>query len=83
MFKVHIIYSPTKDKFYVGFTGDDIDNRIRKHNTNHKGFTGGIGDWLLKHMEKFDSKTEAMFRERQIQSWKTRALIEKPIIGIE
>ncbi len=82
MFKVYIIYSPTKDKFYVGFTGDDIDIRIRKHNTNHKGFTGGKGDWQLKYQEEFNTKEEAMFRERQIKSWKSRALIEKLIKGI-
>ena len=67
------------NKYYVGFTGDDLTERIRKHNTNHKGFTGGIGDWELKHSEMFLVKQDAMQREKQIKSWKSRKMIEKLI----
>ena len=44
MFKVYILYSETKNKYYVGYTRDSITERIRKHNSNHKGFTGETGD---------------------------------------
>ena len=49
-FIVYIIYSLYKDCYYIGFTADAIEERLRKHNTNHKGFTGGIGDWELTHL---------------------------------
>lgn len=42
---VYILYSTLKDKYYIGYTSNEIEERIRKHNTNHKGFTGGAGDW--------------------------------------
>src|SRR5947208_1973133 len=82
MFKVYILFSKKLDKFYVGFTGDQIAERIRKHNTNHSGFTGKIGDWELVHLEEFNSKEEAMAREKQIKSGKSRKMICK-LAGIE
>jgi putative endonuclease len=39
-YTVYILFSIAKNKYYVGFTGDEIDERLRKHNSNHKGFTG-------------------------------------------
>ena len=76
---VYIHFSSSKNKYYVGYTGDALTERIRKHNTNHKGFTGGIGDWELKYTEQFPSKSDALKREKQIKNWKSRSLIEKLI----
>ncbi|MFN4235386.1 MAG: GIY-YIG nuclease family protein [Bacteroidia bacterium] len=73
---VYILYSTLKDKYYIGYTSDEIDERIRKHNTNHKGFTGGAGDWELKYSEVLNTKEEAKKREIQIKKWKSRKLIE-------
>ena len=76
---VYFLFSSSKNKYYVGYTGDALTERIRKHNTNHKGFTGGIGDWELKYTEQFPSKSDALKREKQIKNWKSRSLIEKLI----
>jgi putative endonuclease len=75
-FHVYILYSITKDRYYIGHTGDDLSKRLRKHNSNHKGFTGGVGDWQIVHAEKFDSKSLAYQRELQIKGWKSRKKIE-------
>ena len=79
-FYFYILYSNSIDKFYIGHTSD-IQERIRKHNSNHKGFTGHKNDWQLAYFEEYDSKSEAYERERQVKSWKSRAkiisLIEK------
>ena len=79
MFKVYILYSPLFDRYYVGMTGEAIEERIRKHNSNHKGYTGKSSDWLLKYSETFATKSEALFRERQIKSYKSRKMIKKLI----
>ena len=63
----------------MGFTGDPLQERIRKHNSNHKGFTGRTGDWVLKYSENYEQKTIAIKREREIKNWKSRKLIEKLI----
>ena len=82
MFHVYILFSKNKNRYYIGFTGDDLAERIRKHNTNHKGFTGKNGDWILKYHETFETKTAAMKREAEIKAWKSRKLIEQ-LIGLE
>ena len=80
-FIVYILFSPIKNKYYIGFTADVIEERVRKHNTNHKGFTGKTGDWILMYTEIFNSKNEAINRERQIKNWKSKPMIQK-LIGV-
>jgi putative endonuclease len=80
MCHTYILYSATKDKFYVGASCDELQERIRKHNSNHKGFTGGIGDWVLKYKEAYATKQEANKREAEIKSWKSRKKIEALIL---
>ncbi len=79
MYHFYILYSATLNKYYVGHTADDLTERIRKHNSNHKGFTGGIGDWILMYQEQFLTKIDALARERQVKAWKSRKEIEKLI----
>ncbi|MBL7921137.1 MAG: GIY-YIG nuclease family protein [Bacteroidia bacterium] len=54
-------------------------DRILKHISNHKGFTGGVGDWELKCSEQYQTKSEALKREKKIKNWKSRKMIEKLI----
>ncbi len=63
----------------MGYTADVVDERIRKHNSNHKGFTGNTGDWQLVYSEKFIEKSLAIKRGKEIKGWKSRKLIEKLI----
>ncbi|MBO9204550.1 MULTISPECIES: GIY-YIG nuclease family protein [Niastella] len=41
------VFSSTLDRYYIGHTGDDLSGRLRRHNSNHKGFTGNVGDWII------------------------------------
>jgi len=36
MYYFYILYSPTLDNYYLGHTSD-INGRLRRHNSNHKG----------------------------------------------
>jgi len=78
----YILYSKTFDKYYIGYTCDDLLIRLAKHNSNHKGFTGKMNDWKIVHSEKFESKPEAYTREREIKKWKSRIKIEKLIADL-
>jgi len=71
----YILFSESRDRFYLGHTCDDLPQRIRKHNSNHKGFTGSGPDWELAYAEEFDNKEEAFARERQVKKWKSRKKI--------
>jgi len=75
---VYILFSQLKNKYYIGSTNNIIE-RLRKHNTNHSGFTGKVSDWTLKYYEVFSTKQEALKREKQIKNWKNRVMIEKLI----
>jgi putative endonuclease len=44
MYFVYILYSPTRNKYYIG-NCENLQARLNKHNTNHSGFTGKTGDW--------------------------------------
>ncbi|MDX1270388.1 GIY-YIG nuclease family protein [Bizionia paragorgiae] len=34
MYLTYILYSDTLDRYYIGYTGDLLIERLRKHNTN-------------------------------------------------
>ena len=75
IFFTYILFSATANKFYVGHTSEPIGERLRKHNSNHKGFTGKYQDWEIVYSEQFSNKSEAYQRERQIKSWKSKESI--------
>ena len=74
MFYLYIIYSAQLDKYYVGHTSN-IEERLKKHNTNHKGYTGKTNDWNIVYSEIFDNKEKAYSREREIKAWKSKLMI--------
>jgi putative endonuclease len=65
-----------RDRYYIGSTADDLEERLRRHNSNHKGFTGTANDWTYFHIEEFPSKEEAFKREKEIKSKKSRKYIQ-------
>jgi putative endonuclease len=79
MCHTYILFSKTINSYYVGYTCNDLSERLRKHNTNHKGFTGRANDWIKVYSENHQSKTEAYARERYIKSRKSRLYIEELI----
>ena len=76
---VYILFSEQRDKYYIGFTSDTLENRLRKHNSNHKGFTGSLGDWRIVFHKTHQSKQEAYAQERYIKNRKSRKYIESLI----
>ena len=74
-FYVYILYSSFKDKFYIGYTSN-IEERLIRHNQKSKGFTGTTNDWKIVYSELHSTKLEALTREKQIKSWKSRSKIQ-------
>ena len=74
----YILFSKTNDKYYIGHTSQ-LEDRLRKHNSNQKGFTGKYNDWKVVYTEAFETKPEAYARERQVKAWKNRKRIEELI----
>ena len=76
----YILFSASRNAFYVGHTCDDLSERLRKHNSNHKGFTGVNVDWEVVYFESFPDKSTAYKREREVKSWKSRKKLMELIV---
>jgi putative endonuclease len=59
----------------MGYTGDTMQEHLRKHNSNNAGFNWKTGDWKIVYTELYHSKEEAYRIERQVKSWKSRIKI--------
>jgi len=75
----YILFSEKLNKHYIGHTCEAINERLRKHNANHSGFTGKSNDWVIVYTEKFNDKSLAHKREMHIKKWKSRKMIEQLI----
>jgi putative endonuclease len=78
-FHCYILYSAMKDQYYVGSTGDELSEWLRRHLSDHKGFTGKAKDWIISYAESYDTKEAAMAREKQIKGWKSKRSIRELI----
>ena len=69
---------------YIGQT-DDLDRRVREHNDpqhNNKKFTSKHpGPWVLVYFEQFETRAEAMRRERWLKSGRGRVWLDAQGIG--
>jgi putative endonuclease len=72
MYFLYILYSRSKDKFYIGQTYD-IDKRVAEHRLNANL---GATDWELMYTESFLTRSDAMKRELEIKAKKRRTYIE-------
>ena len=75
---IYILHSKSLNKFYIGATRD-IQERLRRHLSNHKGFTGTTADWTLCYHETFESMQLAKQREKQLKKWKSAKRISELI----
>ena len=63
-FLVYILYSEKFDKTYVGFTSSLIE-RFYSHNLyTTKGFTIKFRPWKVVYIEVFETKNQALVREK-------------------
>jgi putative endonuclease len=81
MFYVYILYSPSINRFYIGFTKNmkDILNRHNKHRSGFRRFTKRASDWQLIYFEEFNNKRDAIKREKEIKNKKSKEYIKKLI----
>lgn len=78
MWFLYIIYSHKLDRYYVGYT-DDLAWRIERHNSGWGRYTKTGIPWKLVYQEEFETKSEAIKREREIKKKKSRKYIENLI----
>jgi putative endonuclease len=81
-FHIYIIQNP-EGKIYIGQT-NDLDRRLRQH--NDQGYRGTVhtkrheGPWRIIHSENYETRSDAMKREKQLKSGKGRDWIKKQLL---
>ena len=78
MFFVYILQSMKDDSFYVGQC-EDLDKRMSKHFDGMSKYTASKRPLRLRYFEVFDTRTEAIQREKYIKKLKSRIAIQKLI----
>lgn len=68
----YVIQSECSGKIYIGQT-DNLELRLRRHNgtlpTNKRSYTKlNKGPWKIVYHEEFNTRSEAILREKQLKS---------------
>jgi putative endonuclease len=79
---VYILQSLTDGSFYVGYTSFLI-LRFKEHQGGRSSHTSKHLPYIVRYIEVFDNKTDALKRERQIKNRKSRAYIMQLIEDLE
>jgi putative endonuclease len=67
-FVVYILHSAQHQKIYIGYTSNLIQ-RFYSHNfLSKKGYTSRFRPWIVIHVDFFDSKKNALAREKFLKS---------------
>ncbi len=74
MYTLYILHSKSLDRYYVGYT-NDLERRLGEHNRIKGKYTDAGIPWILVYTESFNSKKDAMNRERFIKSRKSKNFI--------
>ena len=81
MYSVYVLYSKGFDKIYIGCTSN-LEARFKSHNElGTKGWTIKFRPWKIVLEEKYETKREALDREKQLKGAKGREWIRNGIIS--
>ena len=73
---VYVLYSEKFCRTYVGQT-NKLEERICKHNRGAVDSTRPFKPWNIIHTEKYETRAEAMRREKWLKSGRGRDFIKK------
>ncbi|MBI5216378.1 MAG: GIY-YIG nuclease family protein [Ignavibacteriae bacterium] len=71
-YAVYILRSIKTGKYYIGQT-QNLEDRLARHNSGHSFSTRHGKPWEIIHIEKYDTRSDAVKRERYLKSpagWK-------------
>lgn len=79
MFTVYILRSLKNSKRYIGYTSKEALKRLHDHNTGSNKWTRENGPFIIIHTEEYESKYEAMSREKFLKSGQGRKWLDENI----
>ena len=74
---VYILHSQTHDKFYIGFTTEDVGVRVDRHNSDYyqNKFTSRFKPWQSFWILESTSENQARLIEKHIKKMKSKTYI--------
>ena len=78
MFFTYVLQSKKDNSYYIGST-NNIENRLKNHNSGRSRYTKNKLPYIIVYKEDFASLAEARKREYYLKSLKSRKYIEKLI----
>ncbi|MBU1012439.1 MAG: GIY-YIG nuclease family protein [Bacteroidetes bacterium] len=78
MYYIYVIRSTIDSRLYKGIT-NDLDRRIKEHDTGKNRSTKAYRPWELVYFEKVNSKAEARNREKFFKSGIGRDFLKRKL----
>jgi putative endonuclease len=75
MYYLYIIQNNINQSYYIGHTRN-IGERVKRHNEGRSKYTAQKGSWRMIYQEIFQTRGEAMKREKEIKEKKSKKYIE-------
>jgi putative endonuclease len=68
-YAMHVLQSLKDGRYYIGSTSD-VKKRLESHNSNRTGYTKKFQPWVLIYYEEFETRVEAVRREKYLKTKK-------------
>jgi len=79
-FYTYVLYSAKVNKIYIG-QSSNLEKRFWEHNNGLSKYTKRYIPWEIIYKETFESRTEAMKREKELKTQKGREFVWELING--
>jgi putative endonuclease len=80
-FYIYVLYSRIYQKIYIGYS-ENPEKRLASHNDDrNRDWTKSYRPWEIVYTEQFNTKKEALTREKQLKSSKGREFVREKIIA--
>ena len=76
MFFAYVLRSRETDKLYKGHCSN-LENRVAGHNSNNTKSTKNRGPWEVVYFEQFNTREEAIQREKYFKTAAGRRFLSK------
>jgi putative endonuclease len=75
----YVIYSDGYNRFYKGHC-ENLEERLKQHNHGHTASTKPFIPWKVVYYEEYQSRMEAVKREKYFKSAAGRRFLKKKIV---
>ena len=76
MFYVYVLKSEQDGTLYIG-QAENVDRRLREHNAGKTKSTKGRRPYTLEYQESYETREEAITRERTLKSGAGREFLKR------